>query len=125
MKTKTVKLYGYEVTGKEEIVTDIENSFNSRKNSDFSWENLYENDVIYVWNGEGSYSVTIDHENKKVLASEPKIDEWITLKVGDRVESVSDGLKGVIVEDKGFDYGIQLDDGKHVIIEGRKLSRMK
>lgn len=73
METKTVKIYGYEVTGTEEVVTDIENSFNRKDRSkdliqDFSWEKLYENDVIFCWNGKTSYRVTIDHKNKKILA---------------------------------------------------------
>lgn len=69
MDTKTVKIYGYEVTGKEEVVTDIEKSFNRKdRSNDFSWEKLYENDVIFCWNGKTSYHVTIDHKNKKVLA---------------------------------------------------------
>lgn len=74
MKTKTVKLNGYEVTGAEEVVTDIENSFSARKNKDFSWENLYENDKIYCWNGKSVYYVKIDHENKKILVEDKRPD---------------------------------------------------
>lgn len=39
MGTKTVKICGYEVTGIEEVVTDIEKSFNRKdRNQDFSWK---------------------------------------------------------------------------------------
>lgn len=69
MGTKTVKICGYEVTGIEEVVTDIEKSFNRKDmDQDFSWENLYENDIIFCWNGKTAYHVTIDHKNKKILA---------------------------------------------------------
>lgn len=71
MKTKTIILHGYEVTGMEEFVTDIEKSFNRKNRSnDFSWKNLYENDTIYCWNGETGYHVTIDHKNRKVLIND-------------------------------------------------------
>lgn len=72
MKTKTIMLHGYEVTGMEEFIIDIEKSFKAyaKRNNDFSWENLYENDTIYCWNGETAHHVTIDHKNKKVLIND-------------------------------------------------------
>lgn len=72
MKTKTIILHEYEVAGIEEFITDIEKSFKAyaKRNNDFSWGNLYENDTIFCWNGKTAYHITIDHKNKKVLIND-------------------------------------------------------
>lgn len=122
---KTIKIRGYDVTGTEKIVLDIDNTI-SKGNKDFSWEILYEDDIIFCDNGERVYSITIDHKNKKVLADEYKTPEWFYLKVGDRVESILDGLKGTIIKEHGFLYYIvKLDNGKTKKIEGKMLRKIE
>lgn len=124
MKTRTIQAYGYEVTGTEDIIKDIEESLND-PNREIRWNEFRNKDMFFGGNGKRIYSATVDHKNKKVLAGKYEMPEWVSLKVGDKVESVSDGLRGTIIEDNGLDYLIQLDNGRNMTIEGNKLSRIK
>lgn len=62
---KTIKAYGYEVTGPEEIIAEIEESL---KDSDIiiNWFNFENGDSFWNDNGDTKYPVEIDNENKTV-----------------------------------------------------------
>lgn len=63
---KTIKAYGYEVTGMGDIIAEIEEDM---KNPDIKieWINFNCNDEFYSKDGNNVYSVLINHDNKRVL----------------------------------------------------------
>lgn len=131
MKTKTIQAYGYEVTGTEDIIADIEESLNDPNrdpNREICWNKFNSKDIIFAGNGDRVYSVKVDHENKKVLAYEYEFAEWWSLKVGDRVKRASNKLEGNIIatiDDFPSGYIVQWDNGEKEKITDRTLSKIK
>lgn len=63
---RTIQAYGYEVTGTEEIIAEIEENLKDR-DTKINWNNFTNEDKFWNKNGDTSYPVLVDHENKKVL----------------------------------------------------------
>lgn len=62
---RTIQAYGYEVTGSEEIITEIEEDLKDRSIK-INWNNFENGNVLWNHNGDTKYPVEIDHINKTV-----------------------------------------------------------
>lgn len=129
METKTIQAYGYEVTGTEDIIADIEEALKDPDRK-ICWDKFNSKDIFFGGNGRRVYSATIDHKNKKVLAHEYEFAEWYSLKIGDRVKRTSTNMqKGNIIDiidnvnDIEYGYVVQWDNGEIEKITDRTLSK--
>lgn len=62
---RTIKAYGYEVTGPEEIITEIEENLKDR-GLVINWINFENGESLWNDNGDTEYQVEIDNESKTV-----------------------------------------------------------
>ena len=62
---KTIQSYGYEVTGTEKIIAEIEEDLKDR-NVKINWNNFKNGNVLWNHIGNTKYPVDIDHINKTV-----------------------------------------------------------
>ena len=62
---RTILAFGYEVTGVEEIISEIEKIANS-KDTKINWNNFKSDDIYWDGNGE-CHDILVDHKNKAVL----------------------------------------------------------
>ena len=62
---RTILAFGYEVTGTEDIISEIEKIANS-KDTKINWNN-FKNDDIYWDDNRERHDILVDHEKKAVL----------------------------------------------------------
>ena len=68
MKQRTIFAYGYEVTGNDEIISEIENTIPD-KSQCINWYNFKSGDFYWSDNG-NKYVVFVDHDEKTVILKE-------------------------------------------------------
>ena len=71
---RTIQACGYEVTGEEEIITEIEKKLKV-PGKQIAWNKLYEDDIFFGKNGRVTYSASINHKKKTVLLKYKYSDE--------------------------------------------------
>ena len=71
---RTIQACGYEVTGEEEIIAEIEEKLKV-PGKHIAWNKLYEEDVFFGKNGRVTYSASINHDKKTVLLTYKYSDE--------------------------------------------------
>ena len=61
----TIQAYGYEVTGSNDIIIEIDKDLKDPKTK-INWERFSNNDKFWNYDGSIGYPVSIDHVAKKV-----------------------------------------------------------
>ena len=66
---RIINAYGYDVTGSEDILNEIETGLKNKQVT-INWSNFKNGDILWNHNGNTIFFVTIDHENKMVVLDE-------------------------------------------------------
>lgn len=66
---RIINAYGYDVTGSEDILNEIETDLKNKQVT-INWSNFKNGDILWNHNGNTKSFVTIDHENKMVVLDE-------------------------------------------------------
>ena len=66
---RIINAYGYDVTGSEDILNEIEIDLKNKQVT-INWSNFKNGDILWNHNGNTKFFVTIDRENKLVVLDE-------------------------------------------------------
>lgn len=66
---RIINAYGYDVTGSEDILNEIETGLKNKQVT-INWSNFKNGDILWNHNGNTKFFVTIDYENKMVVLDE-------------------------------------------------------
>lgn len=66
---KIITAYGYDVTGSEDILNEIETDLKDKQVT-INWNNFKNGDILWNHDGNTKFFVTIDYGNKMVVLDE-------------------------------------------------------